>query len=183
MDEKIFYLINHLPHSAALNATAQAIDFLTSTGIIFAILFLINFLAKREERRQLAKIIFWSIIANLVVVEVIIKNLVQRARPFDALTEVIKVGGEPWTYSFPSGQTALAFGVAIAYILIFPKKLETYLILTFAIIVGLIRIYLGDHYPSDVVVGAMIGSAITVAIYRILIVTNLHKLSNRRSKS
>ncbi|HRY63308.1 MAG TPA: phosphatase PAP2 family protein [Patescibacteria group bacterium] len=165
MDEKILYLINHLPHNAALNVFAQAIDFLTSAGIIFVVLFLINFLARQKERRQLAKVIFFSLAANLIIVELAIKNLVQRVRPFDALTEVIKVGGEPWGYSFPSGQTALAFGVAMAYVLIFPKKIETYLIIIFAVIVGLVRIYLGDHYPSDVAAGAVIGSAIGWGIF------------------
>ena len=165
MDEKIFYLINHLPHNTWLNAMAQAFDMLTSAGIIFVALFLTNFLAKQKERQQLAKLIFLSLATNFVVVELTIKNLVGRARPFDILAEVIKVGGEPWTYSFPSGQTALIFGVAMAYILIFPKKWETCLVLLFAIIVGLVRIYLGDHYPSDVVAGAVIGSAIGWGVF------------------
>ncbi len=167
MDEKIFFVINHLPHNAWLNATARAFDMLTGAGIIFVALFLINFLAQQKERRQLARLIFLSLATNFVVVELAIKNLVGRARPFDVLAGVIKVGGEPWTYSFPSGQTALIFGVAVAYILIFPKKWETYWVLFLAVITGLVRIYLGDHYPSDVLGGAMIGSAVGWVAFKI----------------
>ena len=87
-----------------------------------------------------------------------LKRIVQRPRPFvaipDALAPVIP---EPGSYSFPSGDTALAFGAAVAFGQCFPRFRPFALLLAFA--VGLSRVFVGVHYPLDALGGAVIGIA------------------------
>jgi membrane-associated phospholipid phosphatase len=85
-----------------------------------------------------------------------LKRVVQRPRPFltipDALLPIVP---EPTTYSFPSGDTALAFGAAVAFGQCFPRFRPFALLLAFA--VGLSRVFVGVHYPLDALSGAVIG--------------------------
>lgn len=85
----------------------------------------------------------------------IIKGKTSRLRPFEAIPGIINLIHAPDKYSFPSGHTAAAFIMAIVIghgipILIIP-------LVIWAALVGLSRIYLGVHYPTDVLVGMMIG--------------------------
>jgi membrane-associated phospholipid phosphatase len=87
-----------------------------------------------------------------------LKRVIQRPRPFlaipDALPPIIP---EPGSYSFPSGDTALAFGAAVAFGQCFPRFRPFALLLAFA--VGLSRVFVGVHYPLDALGGAIVGIA------------------------
>lgn len=85
----------------------------------------------------------------------LIKSKTTRLRPFEALPGIENLIDAPDRFSFPSGHTAAAFIMAIVIghgipILIIP-------LVIWASLVGLSRIYLGVHYPTDVLVGMMIG--------------------------
>ena len=87
-----------------------------------------------------------------------IKVMIRRPRPFlaipDALPPIIP---GPSSYSFPSGDTALAFGAAVAFGQCFPRYRPFALLLAFA--VGLSRVFVGVHYPLDALGGAIVGIA------------------------
>lgn len=84
-----------------------------------------------------------------------LKHRTHRPRPFQVRQDVL-LSGTPLDYfSFPSGHTlhAVAFGVvAVQY---YPQLLP--LIYPFVLLVGMSRVVLGLHYPSDVLAGAAIG--------------------------
>lgn len=106
---------------------------------------------------------------NIVVLNKGIKYLVRRERPLDMLIE--KDG-----FSFPSGHSMLSLGVyGFLMFLIYKsnlsKKYKTILmtILTITIIlVGLTRMYLGVHYPSDVIGGYLITGAYLIVFITII---------------
>src|SRR4030095_10284480 len=69
-------------------------------------------------------------------------------------------------YSFPSGHTSTSFAVATLLTLRYHNYPLVYIpALSWAVIIGYGRMYLGMHYPSDVLVGALIGTGSSVLIY------------------
>src|SRR5438045_5927857 len=85
-----------------------------------------------------------------------LKHVFQRERPFLAIPDALKpLIIEPGSYSFPSGDTALAFGAAVAFGQCFPRFRPFALLLAFA--VGLSRVFVGVHYPLDALGGAIVG--------------------------
>jgi undecaprenyl-diphosphatase len=96
-----------------------------------------------------------TIITSALIIP-LIKNIVQRPRPFEALHVNSLVSTD--LSSFPSGHAAIFFAMIPIMSKNFPKI--RWIFWTIAILVGLSRIYLGVHYLSDVVCGAMIGYGI-----------------------
>lgn len=96
------------------------------------------------------------VIMNAMVVG-ILKALVDRPRPFDTYDTITKLSavGSP---SFPSGHTAEVFTLAFSMLFILKNKIAFYIFFAWAIIVAYTRLANGVHYPSDVLVGAIIGS-------------------------
>ncbi|MGC8896707.1 MAG: phosphatase PAP2 family protein [Bacteroidota bacterium] len=88
------------------------------------------------------------------------KQLVKRERPYISLQNVhvshVESGG---SYSFPSGHSTFAFAIATAISLRYPKPLVIASVYTWAGLVAYGRVYLGLHYPGDVLGGALVGSA------------------------
>jgi len=88
----------------------------------------------------------------------IMKKFYPRKRPYLALTE-IKVATNPLKdHSFPSGHTTAIFSAVLPFILYAPMLAA--ILLPLAISVGISRMYLGLHYPSDVAVGCILGTSV-----------------------
>ncbi len=87
------------------------------------------------------------------VVQRMVKPIFRRRRPFVA-REVMVVGIRTADASFPSGHTS-SFAAATALATFYPKAAP--LVFTLATLVGASRVHLGQHFPSDVAAGAVIG--------------------------
>ncbi len=85
----------------------------------------------------------------------LIKRRVRRKRPFDDLEGVNFLLAPPDEFSFPSGHTAGAFVFAIICGHLFPLSYAP--LLLWASLVGFSRIYVGVHYPTDILAGALLG--------------------------
>ena len=99
----------------------------------------------------------------------VIKPLVDRMRPCAQVPTGAYVvpwirlpSGPRWGGSFPSSHAMNNFAVATYFVTIFNKKRRTRLLFIAAILISISRLYLGLHYPSDVVGGALIGMALGV---------------------
>jgi undecaprenyl-diphosphatase len=90
-----------------------------------------------------------------VIIQKIIKFFFERLRPYVRDENIEKVINPPDKFSFPSGHTAGAFTVAFFFYTFYPIFFIPMLIL--ASLIGFSRIYLGLHYPSDVIGGVVLG--------------------------
>lgn len=110
-------------------------------------------------------------ISNAVVY--LLKIIIAEPRPFLVLPNVDLLVRESEIYSFPSGHTASSFAVAMVIGLKYKFNLGIriivliYPLLTFAGIIGFSRIYIGVHYPLDVIFGAIIGTISALSILKI----------------
>jgi len=93
-----------------------------------------------------------------------IKLLVHRQRLFLTDTNIFKYG-EGGSYSFPSGHTTEAFAMATAVSLAFPRWYVVVPAYALACAVAFSRMYLGVHYPSDVLAGIVLGTGTSLVFH------------------
>ncbi|MCE1165129.1 MAG: phosphatase PAP2 family protein [Bacteroidetes bacterium] len=97
-----------------------------------------------------------------------IKYLIKRERPYAELRNVYSDKNNSPTdrYSFPSGHTAMAFSIATSLTLRYPDKPAVIAgSFLYAALVGYGRIYLGVHYPSDILGGMLVGAGSAALVY------------------
>jgi membrane-associated phospholipid phosphatase len=110
----------------------------------------------RENR--LAYELILSTLTLWLVVE-LVKSVAHRSRPFVRLTQTRIVGFRESGLSFPSGHTSQAFFLVTLLVQQYHISLGAVIILyTVAVAVGITRMYVGAHYPRDVLAGAILGS-------------------------
>lgn len=96
----------------------------------------------------------------------IIKLVVSRVRPYNALANIIPLKTAR-DYSFPSGHTAAAFSTVLTINALVPLIISVFGF-ALAALIGYSRIYIGVHYPSDVIIGGLIGFMIAEILLLVL---------------
>lgn len=102
---------------------------------------------------------FASLFVEFLLVNIFLKNMVQRIRPYVVNEGLILLGDMPGDFSFPSGHTGSAFAVAVVMYLCMSKRYGIPALVT-ASFIALSRIYNGAHYPTDVL-GAIVIAVVT----------------------
>lgn len=158
LDVELYHLINLSYHNFILNNLALGITFL---GVLYTavIVMLLVLILDRKRGRNVCLILLATVILTFVITG-IFKYVILRPRPYEVLSNVIllSTGTDP---SFPSGHTANA--TAIFYVLAKEYPNLKYLMIL-PILVGISRIYIGVHYPSDVLGGFILGMLIAYIV-------------------
>ena len=163
MDLFLFQKINGLVHAS---------KFLDWIGIFLAeyslyvvgIIFLI-FLLWKKNRLMVASVGISIVLSRLVITE-ILKILLHRARPYMVLETVNKLIVENKDFqTFPSGHAAIFFALAMA-VYFFNKKLGIIFFVS-AILISVARIFVGVHWPSDILAGVVVGIISAIIINKL----------------
>ena len=100
-----------------------------------------------------------AMLLGLVCTNLILKPLVMRPRPWLDVAGLIPLINEADPNSFPSGHTCAAFAAALSWRGRLPRRWMGRLGVIMAVCMGLSRLYVGVHYPSDVLAGGLVGAA------------------------
>ncbi len=119
-----------------------------------------------------------ALIITFLTVNLGIKNIVARTRPYEVVEGLINLVDKQKDFSFPSGHAAHAFAVGVVILIMMPRKIGVP-IFVISILMALSRLYIGVHYPTDVIAGATIGTII--AFVSIFIVDIISKKWNKRN--
>jgi len=157
----LFYFINNGLNNPFFNFLMPAITnfgSLTAMAIICVLMYIFG----GEKTRKIALLgLVALLLANVVVY--LLKIIVAEPRPFAVLPNVIQLVSESEAYGFPSGHAASSFAVMMVIGLKYRLHIKgktyrlLYPLLAFASLIAFSRVYIGVHYPLDVVFGAIVG--------------------------
>jgi decaprenylphosphoryl-5-phosphoribose phosphatase len=156
LDTRLLVAMRTRGHGPAAEAVAKRLGWIGEYGAVwFAIGIAMAVIDDGNSREWVAAGVLGPV---AICVNYAVKLAVKRQRPI--LEGLPPLGGAPSSLSFPSAHTTSSFAVATAATRIAPEAAVLF-ILAFAI--GVCRPYLGMHYPSDVLAGALLGTALGLA--------------------
>lgn len=166
LDGNILLWIQEHVRNDMLTPVMKFITHLGDAGCIWIALTVLFLLLKKMRKTGL--LMTCSLIGSLIINNLILKNLVARTRPYEAVDGLQRIIEAQKDLSFPSGHTGSSFAAAVVIFLTCPRKIGVpALILAFLIMFS--RLYVGVHYPTDVLAGMVTGTLIAVlvcAVYR-----------------
>lgn len=156
-DSAILLWIQNSVRSDFLTTVMTVITRMGDKGILWIAVTLALLAFRRTRRMGLMCLISMAI--GLTITNLIIKNWVARIRPYVLIEGLECLIGPQKDFSFPSGHTTNSF--ACAWVLFMrTRRRRRWLGITaliMAILIGLSRLYVGVHYPTDVLGGAAVG--------------------------
>ena len=141
-------------HTPFLDKIMVFITRLGDAGIIWIVLSIVLLLIPKTRKSGVVMVA--ALVVDVILCNIVLKNLVARTRPYDVNTGVHLLVAKLHDYSFPSGHTAASFASVTALYLAGEKKLWKFA-LVLACLIAISRLYLYVHYPTDVLGGILFG--------------------------
>lgn len=160
LDENILLFIQEVIRNPVMTPVLRLITTLGNGGAIWIALTILLLILPKT--RKIGFMTTLSLIGTLVINNMLLKNLVNRTRPYEVIEGLTYLVRTPTDSSFPSGHSACSFAVACIMFRRLPKKYGVPALIL-AILIALSRLYVGVHYPSDVLFGTISGIAISYA--------------------
>jgi undecaprenyl-diphosphatase len=174
IDADILVFLQEHVRNPILNPFFILITHLGDAGIFWILLTLVMLCFKKTRRPALYSV--GALLLSVLINNAILKNAVARIRPYEVieglkLIEPCKLFGiitlsvkKATDFSFPSGHTAASFASAIAMYRYMPKKWMSVSLIILAALISFSRLYIGIHYPTDVLGGFISGLLIGIVV-------------------
>lgn len=132
-----------------------------------------------KKTRMTGVMVLVSLAVNGCLTNLILKDLIGRPRPYTVCPELTTLIPKLTSFSFPSGHTSVSFSGAFVLCKKFPKKMGIPAVIL-ATMIGFSRMYVGVHYPTDVLGGILVGVLASTAAYYLVTLVNT-KLGERKT--
>jgi undecaprenyl-diphosphatase len=179
MDHSLLHALNgFLVHHDAVEDPVVA--YVNAAEMLFAGLLVLLFVLVRGHRRQAVRRA--AVAAGLsagvaLAIASVLANVVDRARPFVVESHQVHLfaphAADP---GFPSDHATAAFAIAVAILL--RNRRWGAVLLAFAVVLAVGRVAMGIHWPSDVIGGAALGSAVALGLWQPVVRRRLHALAD-----
>ena len=162
LDGRLLVAIQGL-HVAWLDPVVSFYTKLGDAGLLWIALSLAMLFYK--PTRKAGALALCAMVVGMLATNFTIKPLVERPRPWLdwPITPLVK---EMDPNSFPSGHTCAAFAAGMVWLRALPWRWGRIAAPALAVCMGLSRLYVGVHYPTDVLAGAVIGSLCALAVWK-----------------
>ena len=123
-------------------------------GFIWILLTLLLLIPKKT--RKTAWSMAAALICSFIITNLLLKNSVARVRPYEVVEGLRILIEPPQDWSFPSGHTSASLAAGVVMLRMLPRKIGIPGFIL-AVLISFSRLYVGVHYPTDVLAGAIIG--------------------------
>ena len=164
----LFYFINHNLQNPLFDF---AMPFVTELGSFVAMLgvclivIILSIIFKNQTVKRIALLCLFSLLLADGIA-LVLKSIILEPRPFVYLNNVHLLVVENDPSAFPSGHTTSTFAVLSVLVFKYRHHFWSVVLILFGVLIGFSRIYVGVHYPLDVLAGCIIGVLSAYFTYR-----------------
>ncbi len=153
LDTNILNSIYNDLHNKVLDFIMPIITFLGNGYLLWIVVAIVLTISKKYRKAGITMAL--ALILCAIFGETLIKNIIKRPRPYEGVAGIQLLIPKLSSYSFPSGHTLSSFAAAFVVF----KYIRKWAIPAFVIaaLIAFSRMYLYVHYPSDVLMGAVLG--------------------------
>ena len=162
IDFSILYYIQEHLRCAFLDFLMPLLGLMQEGGMVWIVISIILICFKKTRYCGFA--ILHAMGIDTLITEFTLKNIICRIRPCNIDFSIKMLVSRPDSYGFPSNHSASAFAAATALLVTLKKKRWAILGYILATAIALSRLYVFVHFPSDVLVGAIVGSLIALLV-------------------
>ncbi len=163
LDGRILLFIQEYLRFEWLNPIVLFLTRLGDAGVIWILLAAVFLIQKKYQKTGISMAI--ALLLGLLATNVLLKNWVCRPRPYVTIPglDALVTAGD---WSFPSGHSTSSMAAAVVIFCRTPRKIGIPAMIL-GVLICLSRLYVGVHYPSDVICGALIGVLAAACALRI----------------
>lgn len=162
MDASILLFIQDNIRNAALTPIMTGITHLGDKGILWIVLSVILLIPRRTRRAGVLSIA--AMVITFLICNMWLKNYVARTRPYEVINGLQLLVAKADDFSFPSGHASSSFAAAVS-IWKNTNKGFGIICIIMASLIAFSRLYIGIHYPSDVIAGLIIGTLVALILF------------------
>lgn len=154
MDGEILLWIQEHLRKEFLNPIVMFITGLGDAGWFWILLCVILLFSKQFRKTGITGLL--ALLIGFIITNLFLKNAVMRVRPYEMIEGLQLIGKSARDFSFPSGHSTASITASTVFLIKLPKKFGVFAFLLGALIC-FTRLYIGIHYPTDVIAGILIG--------------------------